>query len=411
VVKGFDLSRLRSWRSLMALTLAAGLGAWIAASSSPARAAEHAAKNCQFKVLYIGPFSGPLAIVGPQEKAGLTAGAAVINSSGGILGCKVVISSKDDAGVGTQAVPVAETVVKSGTPYDLLVPGAFGADSIPMDSVFAHTPVLQITLASEPQNNQPKKFPYLYVPTGGYGPQELALVKRMKAQGIRKFAIVTGNDTSGIEEAAARAEAASSVGLTVTATELVPGGATDATPQMQAALATGPQAITLAAFDAANCAILTARANLAPKLPVYMDPFASSQNFATCQSASQLKGVYLEQFPYLVQGTSAQNAPAWKAFIKQDQKFDPKPVLALDADQVAYDAVMQARCAAKKAGQIRGAKMALALQTIALTKDCPGDLAGTKLYTPTNHDWGVLPGDYGFYPAGPITAGLIVPGS
>jgi branched-chain amino acid transport system substrate-binding protein len=355
--------------------------------------------------------SGSTAIVGKAESAGAKAAAAVLNAQGGILGHKVTVAVMDDAGAGTTAVSVAQQVMSKGVPYNLLLPGSFGADAIPMAAVFAKTPVLQITQASEPQLNDPSKYPNLYVPTGGYPPQETALVQRLKSQGITKLAIVTGDDVSGHEEAAARVAAAKKAGVSVVAQEFVPDTAVDATPQVQKALAAHPQALSIAGFVPPIPAIISAVYKLAPSMKIYEDPFASAFPLSAATTPAQRKLLVTENFPFLVKGTPEEKSAVWQTFLKNDKVYDPAPPLNLSADEVAYDSVMMAAAAAKKAGTISGGAVPTALGHIYDATSVPGFAGGKHLYTPTNHDWAIEPSDYGFAPGGKFVGGLLVPGT
>ena len=384
-------------------------GAWAASSATAATRA--ASKSGDFKVLYIGPMSGAESIVGTAESAGAKAAAAVINSQGGILGHHVTVTVIDDAGTGTTAVSDAEQVVAKGVKYNLLLPGSFGADAVPMAAIFAKTRVLQVTQASEPQLNDPSKYPYLYVPTGGFAPQELALVERLKSLGIKKFAIVTGDDVTGHEEAAARLAAARKVGLSVVAQTFVPDSAVDATAQVQQALAAQPEAITIAGFTPPVPLIIAAVYKLDPSMHIYEDPFASAFPLGAASTPAERKIVTTENFPFLVKGTAAERTAAWVTFQKNDAKFDPKPPLNVSADMDAYDSVMMARAAAVKAGTISGAAVPNALGHIYNAGAVPGFIAGKHLYTPTDHDWAVQPSDYSFAPAGMFVDGVLVPGT
>jgi branched-chain amino acid transport system substrate-binding protein len=387
------------------------------ASGSPAAAtssssSSSSAKGGDFKVLYIGPMSGQLAIVGQAEKAGAQAAADVVNAQGGILGHHVTVTAMDDAGDGNKAVTVAKQVLADGVDkWNLILPGSFGSDAIPLAAVFAKAPVLQITQASEQELNNPGKYPNLYVPTSGYIPQETSLLQELKKKGLTKAAIVTGDTVSGHAEAEARQSVAKKVGVTITSTTYVPAGSVDATPQVQKALASKPQALTIAGFTPAVAPILAARAKLGSKLPVYMDAYASAADLGASTSKAARAGVMAQSYPHIVKGSPAEKTADWQAFEQAIRKYDPTPKISLIADLVTYDSVMMARAAAKKANAISGDAVAKALGTISTASEVPGFMAGQRLYSPTNHYWAGLPSDYVFSPAGKFVGGLIDPGT
>jgi ABC-type branched-subunit amino acid transport system substrate-binding protein len=199
--------------------------------------------------------------------------------------------------------------------------------------------------------------------------------------------------------------------MTVTATEFVPDTAVDATSQVQAALASHPQAIAINNFTPAIGPILKARTKLGATAPVYGDSYFSALNLAAVSTAQDRKGVYEEAFPFLVHGNDAEKTPTWQAFEKADAKFDPKPLLSLYADQTGWDWVMEARAAAVKAGTISGAAVPQALAAITDASQVPGFLGGAKLNAGSYHAWDLSPSDYIYPPAGISKGGIIYPGT
>jgi branched-chain amino acid transport system substrate-binding protein len=414
-------SRLRAarWRVVVVLALVA-LGVVLSAcgsssesstSSGGASATAGAAKSGPYKVAMICPFSGPLAVAGTAEKAGAQAAADQINSEGGILKRQVEITFLDDAGDGNKAVSVGQQLVSSSNKYDLVLAGCFGSDSVPLAAVLAKYPALQLALSAENEMNNPQKYPNLFSMGGGFAPQEVAMATEMKAKGITKFSIITGDDVSGHEGAEELAKAAKDLGMTVAAQVFVSDKAVDATPQMQQALSPKPQALAVTAFTPAAGPILKARTKLGATIPLYGDAFFSAANLGLMTTAKDRKGVVLQSFPFLVRGTEAQKSPEWQAFATQIAKHDPKPKLSLYAHMTAWDALMSARAAAQKAGSSDATANAKALEGLASSSAVKSFLGGKELYSKTSHFWNLKPSDYIYSPAGPSPGGIISPGS
>lgn len=372
------------------------------------------AKAAPFKVLGFYPTSGAGALSGVSELDGLKAAAAVINGEGGILGHRVVIKVDNDQGSGTTAVALAQQELGSGAKYNLIIPGINGADAIPLAGVLAHTQVLQITPAAESVLNSPAKYPNLFMTLNDFPANEQALAARLQAKGITKVAYISGDDPSGQNAGTAFAAAAKAAGITVTASVLVPDTAVDAKAQLQQALASNPQALVTGAFTYALPTILAARLALGTTTPQYLDSFAGAFPLeAVFKQPSQMAGITVEQFPYLVQGAPAQKAKWFETFLAAYTKLLPKPTLNLIAGVVSYNALMVARAAAVKAGSVSGPAMVKALARISTAAQVP-DFVGdpsTGIFSPTNHQLAVKPSNFGFYRAGSTLNGMFVPGA
>jgi ABC-type branched-subunit amino acid transport system substrate-binding protein len=365
-------------------------------------------------VLGFYPTSGPDAVAGTEELAGLKAAATVINAKGGILGHKVEIKVDNDQNVGTIAVAQGEQALASGVKYNLIVPGINGTDAIPLAALFAHTQVLQVTPAAESPLNDPSKYPNLFMTLNDFPANEQAIANALKSKGITKAAFISGDDSSGQGAQAAFAAAAKSAGITVTASVLVPDTAVDAKPQLQQALASNPQVLVTGAYTLALPTLLAARAALGSTVPYYLDSFAGSFPLeAVFKQSSQLAGITVEQFPYLVKGAPAQRSAWFKTFIGAFGKLQPHPVINVIAGVVSYNALMVARAAAVKAGSISGPAMVKALDHIATASQVPDFVGGpsTGIFSPTNHQLAVKPANYGFYRAGSTLDGVLVPGT
>lgn len=363
-----------------------------------------------YRVLFICPLSGPLAAAGAAELDGLKAAATYVNSQGGILGHKVQVTPMDDQGTGTKAVSDAEQVLSSGTQYNLIFGGCLGQDGIPVAAAFAHTVTLQ--MSPLPDNLvESGKYPYAFLAGSLTSAPEVGLVTAMKAKGITRFAIVTGDDATGQIGAQELQAAAKSVGLTVTATQFVPDTAVDATPQVQAALASHPQALAVNNFTPTIGPILKARSALGSTLPLYGDVYFSSLNLGLVSTAAERKGVVSEAYPFMVHGTAVQSTSAWQAFQRLVLQLDPHPLLSLYANVTPWDMLMEARAASIKAGTISGAAVPHALAGMTSASQVPGFLGPKELNSPNYHAWAVSPGDWDFVPAGVTQGGVIYSGT
>ena len=231
----------------------------------------------------------------------------------------------------------------------------------------------------------------------------------MKAKGITKFAIVTGNDATAVLGATELKAAAASLGMTVTGIEEVPDTAVDATPQMQAALASNPDALAVNNYTPVIGPILAARAKLDPSIPLYGDAYFGAANIGALTPS--LSRIFVVTFPFLAVGNAAEKSSSWKAFIAADRLYDPTPKISVYADITGYDALMAAAGGAAKAGAISGKALDTAIGQLTSTSQVPYFVGTWNLFTPKNHSWGLTASNYETIRAGHWSNGLIVPGA
>jgi branched-chain amino acid transport system substrate-binding protein len=338
----------------------------------------------------------------------MEAAAKVLNAKGGVLGHQVQIVKIDDGGVPTTAVSKVSAALASGAKYNVVDGGCFDQDAVAVAPLFARTTTPDFAPLDDNQV-QPPKYPNWFVGGTLTSTPEEAVAAAMKAKGITKFAIVTGDGgTLGAQELQA---AAKTNGMTVTSTNIVPDTAVDATPQFQAAIASHPQAIAITNYTPAIGPILSARAKLDPTIPVYGDSYVGADNLAMLTSAAGLKHISIVTFPFLAIGNAAEDTPEWKTFIAADRIYNPKPLISVYADITGYDLLMAAAAGAEKAGTISGSAVSTAIGNLTSTSDVPGFVGDFSLFTPNDHAWHLTPSDYVSIPAGPWVGGLIKPGS
>jgi branched-chain amino acid transport system substrate-binding protein len=395
--------------ALVAGAVLAGCGS--SSGSTNAAATTSSKAGAPFKVLVIYPRSGPFEVPGTEELNGLQSAVSVVNAGGGILGHKVQLKVVDDVDNGTTAVTVAQKELAGGASYNLIIAGLNGADSIPLAGSLAKNPTLQVSTASEDSLNDPSKYPNLFMTGTGFAANEEGMAAELKADAIKKIGIITGDDTSGQNAAAALKKAATAAGISVTSTVFVPDTAVDATPQMQKVLASHPDAIASGAYTAATPAIVKARAKLALNVPLYGDAFFSAANLGAIAKPAELKGIKVQSFPFLVKGNAAQQTPEYTAFATAMAKLQPHPPISLIAGIVAYNALMVTRGAANKAHSIDGAALAKAMPGVSVASQVPGFVGAktTGIFSPSQHILRVTGSNFVFVKAGPQVDGILNP--
>ena len=281
-------------RALFAtLGLVAALGALVMASAV-------SAGRAPYRILFVTPTSGPLGFVGKTEANGYQAGINVVNRRGGILGARAELKVVDDAGSGARAVAAVQQETGS-TNYNLISCGSFGDDGLPCAAAIARQRVLQIPAIAESQLNDRRRYPYTFNAGGLFEPAEEGMVREMRRRGIRRFAIVVGDNATGRTASGILERAAQRLRVTVTRKVFVPVGTADATPQVQQAQASDAQAMAITGFTPPNIPVLRARAKLGWAAPVYCDWYCANGNFASMTEAER-RGIITQVWPFMIRG-------------------------------------------------------------------------------------------------------------
>lgn len=402
-------SRRASLVVLVAAAVAA-VAATAAASDAATSARGRSAAAPRFEVLAVLPLSGPGGYVGALAGRALAAAAGTINHSGGILGRQVGLKIVDDGGDGNRAISEVQQELGSGTRYGLVVAGAFTSEALPLAAALAKTPILQMSFSASDQLNDPATYPFHYGTVEGFVPNAVGLVDKIKKDHISKIAIVCGDNAGGHSGATALQTAAKDAGLTVTATVFVPTSAADATPQVQQAQASAPQALAMIANTPATATVIAARAKLGWSVPFYGDATVASVQWGQIATPAALQGVKVQTFPYLVSGNAATKTPAYRAFLKGLAKYDAHPSATLFIATTSWDQLMLVRAAALKAHSVDSATLARTMPTLHSSSQVPGWIGSRSIYSATSHFPTVGNGDFIYVTPGPLVDGLMVPG-
>jgi branched-chain amino acid transport system substrate-binding protein len=375
-----------------------------------AMASTVSAAKAPFRFLFVTSTSGPLGFVGKTEAAGYRAGINVVNARGGINGATAELKTVDDAGSGAKAVAAVQQETAS-TSFNVVTCGSFGDDGLPCAAAIAKQKYLQIPAIAESQLNNRKKYPNTFNAGGLFEPAELGMVREMKRKKLKKIVIVVGDNATGRTASGILARAAKKEKVTVTKTVFVPLGATDATPQVQQAQATGAQAMAITGFTPSNIPALKAKAKLGWNVPVYCDWYCANGNFASMTSAER-KNIVTQVWPFMINGHKSTKTGAFSTMIaqwKKEQGSDPM-FLAITAPLVTYNIPLHVQAAAKVAKSITLAKLKKALeQQVTAAKQVRGFIGPKLLYKGSYHAYRTQPGDFIYTRAGVLKDGFITP--
>ena len=366
------------------------------------------AARAPFKVLQIIPNSGVLAGVGKTEGAGMRAAANVVNRSGGILGSQVELTVRDSAGDGAKATATALQEIGSNN-YNLVSCGALLAEGLPCAAAIDKTEPLKIpAIQDESFNRLSRTFGVGSL----YEPVEEGVVRQMIRKRVRSFVHLTGDNASGRTSAAAMEKAARKHRRKIRLLRVifVPVTQTDATPQIQQAIAENPRALSISAFTAANLPMLRARKKLGLDIPVYTD-WLFTTGALNAVTAEERAGVTTQMWPWAIKGHRATRARGFRQFATEFNKEIAGPVpLAIPAPVTAWNIIMLARAAARTAKSTNPDRMVRAMSRLTTSRRVPGFFGVSKLYDRRHRNPQASPNDWIFVRAGTTgTDGYITP--
>jgi branched-chain amino acid transport system substrate-binding protein len=285
---------------------------------------------------------------------GLIFGANEINRTGGVLGKKIELLIEDDQSRPDISAALARKLIDQGAVFILsmsLTPATQQQQTVTME---AKTPQMTPMNSGDTLTTQLPN-PYFWQ-TGPLGSIQIAtLLAHAKSKQLKRVALITDNsDLGGLLGRFFKGGLEKS-GIQVVADEVVPRGATSATPQMQKIRAANPEAMFMAGvLTSENVLILKAYQELGLKFPIH-----SSYNLSVPVYMSVAKG--------LINGVTFVDAydpdkPEVKAFEAAYKKATGKEPFNLHG--YGYDGIMMVAEAIKRAGSLDKEKIRAAMQTL-----------------------------------------------
>jgi branched-chain amino acid transport system substrate-binding protein len=285
---------------------------------------------------------------------GLVFGADEINRKGGVLGRKIELLMEDDQSRPDISAALARKLIDQGAVFIVSMSLTTATQQQQTVTLEAKTP--QMT----PMNSGDTLTTLLPNPyfwqTGPLGSIQIAtLLAHARSKGLKRVALVTDNSDLGQLLAKFFRGGLEKSGIQVVAEEVVPRGATSATPQMQKVRAANPEAMFLAGvLTAENVLILKSYRELGLKLPIH-----SSYNLSV--------PVYMTVAKGLINGITFVDAydpekPEVKAFEAAYKKATGKDPFNLHG--YGYDGIMMVAEAIRRAGSTDKEKIREAMQTL-----------------------------------------------
>src|SRR3954471_18964481 len=285
---------------------------------------------------------------------GMVFGASEINKKGGVLGKKIELLIEDDQSKPDVSAALARKLIDQGAVFILSVslsPATQQQQTVTMEAKTPQmTPMNSADYLTTQLNN-----PYFWQ-TGPLGSTQIAtLLAHAKSKNLKRVALITDNSDLGQAIGKAFKGAIEKSGIQVVGDEVVPLGATTATPQMQKIRGANPDAMFVAGVvTATNVLIFKAYRELGLKFPMH-----ASYNLSVPIYETAAKG--------LINGITFVDAydpekPEVKAFeAAYRNEMGKQPV---NLSGYGYDGIHLVVEAIKKAGSTDKEKIRAAMQSM-----------------------------------------------
>jgi len=285
---------------------------------------------------------------------GMVFGANEINKKGGVLGRKLELMIEDDQSKPDVSAALARKLIDQGAVFIMSVslsPATQQQQTVTME---AKTPQMTPMNSADYLTTQLDN-PYFWQ-TGPLGSTQIAtLLAHAKSKNLKRVALITDNSELGQAINKAFKAGLEKSGMQIADEEVVPLGATTATPQMQKIRGANPDAMFVAGVvTATNVLIFKAYRELGLKFPIH-----ASYNLSV--------PIYMTAAKGLVNGITFVDAydpekPEVKAFVAAYKKETGKEPANLHG--YGYDGIHLIAEAIKKAGSTDKEKVRAAMQSI-----------------------------------------------
>ena len=285
---------------------------------------------------------------------GMLFGANEINKKGGVLGRKLELLVEDDQSKPDVSAALARKLIDQGAVFILSVslsPATQQQQTVTME---AKTPQMTPMNSADYLTTQLDN-PYFWQ-TGPLGSTQIAtLLAHARTKNLKRVALITDNSDLGQAIGKAFRAGLDKAGMQIVDEEVVPLGATTATPQMQKIRSANPEAMFVAGVvTATNVLIFKAYRELGLKFPIH-----ASYNLSV--------PIYMTSAKGLINGITFVDAydpdkPEVKAFVAAYKKETGKDSTNLHG--YGYDGIHLVAEAIKKAGSTDKEKIREAMQSL-----------------------------------------------
>jgi branched-chain amino acid transport system substrate-binding protein len=204
------------------------------------------------------PFTGAFGVIGPEVVQGFDQAIAQINASGGILGRKVVLVTKDSATDVNTGVLAAQSLLSSSPKPSVMIPDLDSAITEAILPITTQAKMVTFTQATDNVSANAQKYPYNFQFDFSATQQEWAVLYGLKHLGVKKVAVVGSNDPAGLLFASFVQDHAKLLGMTFTGSQLFAPGSTSLSVQVAKAKASGANGVAVHAVGPDNQSIAKA---------------------------------------------------------------------------------------------------------------------------------------------------------
>ena len=348
-----------------------------------------AAAKAPVVILDITATSGATAIYGSQETLGLEAGAKYVNSTGGILGHKVIIKIvNDNSDPATAVSELSQDLANGASKYTMVWAGEEGTATAALLPILKRYPGVYATAVNDGngQCTQVSNCPGFFAQEGGVQFAEIADANYLKSLGVKSVGIVEEQFTYDEAENTYILQDLAKMGIKTTV-QTIETTAVSATPEMQALQSAGVQAVFAETLGPTAAYVLSARAALNWNVPMTLDITGSSVNDAGLVPVSQLQGV-TETAQYCM--VRSNKDPSFPMMIKwaRPQAFNGSIICAVP--YTGWNAIQMLKAAATQANSVNDAaliKTTAHLHFASTQKNYAFWMAGpATCWTTTNHE-------------------------
>jgi len=386
---------------------AAALAAAALATSgcaSTAAGSSTSSRDSAFSVLVVLPLSGAGAAQGNAELQGAKAAARVLNSHGGILGHKVVLTVDNDQANPSTAITQIQGAISGSSKPDLVIAGASSNETDAVAPILNRAQVLNIESDSDPKIDSGTKTPYTFDSTVSIPSVINALVTYVRSQHASKVGFVYANDALGSAVGQYEVGALKQAGLKVVSASYSATAIDDSSTLLKIK-SQNPGVLVVEGFGPQAGYLFSSRAKIGWNIPTIGDSAVASSGLASLVPAADLKNVRIQAFADELYRPFSQQSPAMQTFIKAVAATGPisQPI---SEDGFVYDALMLADQAAVQAHSISASAIKGALEHLRKASDSRIVSFSDPTYSPASHVIDSPPSDYAFVRASGITSGF-----
>ena len=206
-------------------------------------AGEENGDSAKFRILVVGGFTGPFAVLAEDAQQGLEAEAQHLNDAGGIDGRKVEVETLDSGGDPNKAVASLQSyIAKNGAP-DLLAGAPDSASMLAMAPIAMREKILTVAAVGAIDLNDPSTYPYFFGLTTAPSDQVADFGAYLKERGYSRVALMFGNNPNAEVVSEAVRASIEAAGISITDAVTFDDAELDLSSSLQRALRGNPDAV------------------------------------------------------------------------------------------------------------------------------------------------------------------------